>query len=66
MRESATHRARLLHLFKVGGFVLLILFGGVLLLLTAKWPFTREATIRSLVKMERPILRSSAGYAAKS
>jgi hypothetical protein len=51
MRESATHRARLLHLFKVGAVVLLILFGGMLLLLTAKWPFTREATIRSLERV---------------
>jgi hypothetical protein len=34
-----------------GGVVLLILFGGVLLLLTAKWPFTREATIRSLERV---------------
>ncbi len=51
MRESATHRASLSHLFKIGGVVLLILFGGVLLVLTAKWPFTREATIRSLERV---------------
>jgi hypothetical protein len=51
MRESATHRARLLHLFKIGGVVLLILLGGVLLILAARWPFTREATIRSLERV---------------
>src|SRR5437868_2088353 len=51
MRESAKHRVRLLDLFKIGGVVLLILFGGVLLVLTAEWPFTREATIRSLERV---------------
>ena len=33
---------------KIGAVVLAILFAGVLLVLAVKWPFTREATIRSL------------------
>jgi hypothetical protein len=51
MRECATHRARLLHLLTAGAVVLLVLFGGVLLVLAAEWPFTREATIRSLERV---------------
>jgi AsmA-like C-terminal region len=51
MRERAIHRARLLRLFEAGGVVLFVLFGGVLLVLAAEWPFTREATIRSLERV---------------
>src|SRR5436305_3793470 len=51
MRERAIHRAWLLRLFEAGGVVLFVLFGGVLLVLAAEWPFTREATIRSLERV---------------
>jgi hypothetical protein len=51
MTGRATHRARLLHLFKVGAVVLSVLFSGVLLVLAVKWPFAREATIRSLERV---------------
>ncbi len=48
MREIATHRARLFHRLRMGGIILIVLLGGVLLVLSLKWPFTREETIRSL------------------
>jgi len=46
MRALATHRATLLHRLRLGGIILLILFGGALLVLAVKWPFTREETTR--------------------
>ena len=40
--------AQFLHRLKIGSVILLILLVGVLLVLAAKWPFTREATSKSL------------------
>jgi hypothetical protein len=59
MRGPATHRASLLHLFKIGGIVLLILVAGVLLILAARWPFTRDATIVSLERISSSDVRIS-------
>ncbi len=48
MYISAEHRTRLFHHLKIAVIVLLCLVAGMLLVLAARWPFTRQATIDSL------------------
>jgi hypothetical protein len=51
MRVPVTHRGHFLRHLKIGGLLLLFLLGGALLVLVAKWPFTRDATILSLERV---------------
>ncbi len=74
MRRPAIDRPRLLHLFRIALVVSVILIGAALVILAARWPFTRQATIQSFEQVSssevqivgfREIFFPSPGYIAQ-
>ena len=59
MASVATHKAHLVRDLKIGGIILVAALGVALLLLTVKWPFTREETIKSLEQISLSEVRIS-------
>jgi hypothetical protein len=59
MRVSGARLAHFLHRLKLVGLMLVGLLGGALLLLAARWPFTRAATIESLERISSSEVRVS-------
>ncbi len=57
MHRLATGRAQLWRRLKIGAVVLVILVGAALVILAAKWPFAREATINSLEQVSASEVR---------